>query len=44
MRVKKKKWVGNLAVLAVFAAIVCVQTVTACQPTRGPVKVFILAG
>jgi len=40
----EKKWIRNLAVLAVFSAIVCVQTVTACQTTRGPVKVFILAG
>ena len=43
MRVEKK-WNRNLAVLAVFAAIVCVRAVTACQPTKGPVKVFILAG
>jgi len=42
MRVEKK-WNRNLAVLAVFAAIVCVQAVTACQPTKGPVKVFIPA-
>jgi len=42
MRVEKK-WNRNLAVLAVFAAIACVMTATACQPTKGPVKVFIPA-
>jgi len=43
MKVGKKRN-RNLAVLAVFAAIVCALTVTACQRTRDPVKVFILAG
>ena len=37
MRVEKK-WIRNLAVLAVFAAIVCAQAATGCQATKGPAR------
>ncbi|MCY3017462.1 MAG: sialate O-acetylesterase [Planctomycetota bacterium] len=38
------KWIGSVAVLAVFVVLCGVQAIAAEGPKKGPLKVFILAG